>query len=86
MDDLNFNNIITYSAALGQSFRGGKWMGVATFSGMTEIIEDVDPPLTVGSGLTFQASNKTSLNTNIAIVLTESASDFSLGLGWNITL
>ncbi len=86
MDDLDFNNIITYSAALGQSFHDGKWMGIVSFSGITEIINEIDPPLTVGTGLTLQASNKMSLNSNLSFGLTESASDFSVGLGWSIKL
>jgi hypothetical protein len=86
MDDLDFNNIATYSAALGQSFRDGKWMGVISFSGITKIIDNVDPPLTVGTGINMQTSNKISLNSNLSFGLTESASDLSIGLGWSMKL
>lgn len=86
MADLDFNNIITYSAALGHSFLEGKWIGLLSFSGMTEIINNVNPPLTVGTGLTFQASDKVNLSSNLSFGLSESASDFSVGLGWNMKL
>jgi len=86
MDDLDFNNIITYSAALGQSFSNGKWMAIISFSGTTQIIDNIDPPLTLGSGVNMQASDKVSLNSNLSIGLTESASDVSIGVGWSLKL
>ena len=86
MDDLDFNNIVTYSAALGQSFSNGKWMGLISFSGTTQIIDNVDPPLTVATGVNMQTSDKVSLNSNLSIGLTESASDVSIGVGWSLKL
>ena len=86
MDDLVFNTIITYSDALGQSFSNGKWMGIISFSGTTQIIDNIDPPLTLGSGVNMQASDKVSLNSNLSIGLTESASDVSIGIGWSLKL
>lgn len=86
MDDLDFNNIVTYSAALGQSFSNGKWMGLISFSGTTQIIDNIDPPLTVGTGVNMQTSDKVSFNSNLSIGLTESASDVSIGVGWSLKL
>ncbi|NIT61273.1 MAG: hypothetical protein GWN00_35235 [Aliifodinibius sp.] len=86
MTDLDFNDIITYSAAIGKSFREGKWMGIISFSGITQIIDNVDPPLSVGTGINLQTSDKVSLNSNFTIGLTESASDVSIGVGWNLKL
>jgi hypothetical protein len=86
MDDLDFNNIVTYSTALGQSFRDGKWMGIISFSGITQIIDEIDPPLTVGTGINMQASDKLSLSSNLTVGLTESASDLGIGVGWSLKL
>lgn len=84
MDELNLNNLLSYSAALGHTFSNGKLMGTVSFMGSTEIIDDVDPPVNVGAGLNYRLSNATNLNTNILFGLTESASDFSIGVGWSV--
>ncbi|MCW9705711.1 transporter [Fodinibius salsisoli] len=86
MDDLNFNNILSYSTAIGQTFQNGKLRVVANFFGSTQIIDDIDPPLSTGVGFGFQTSTNVSLNTNLLIGLTESASDFNIGAGWSIKL
>lgn len=86
MDALNFNNILSYSAAMGRSFSSGKLMATANFFGSTEIIDGIDPPLSVGAGLNFQASSQINLNVNTLAGLTESAADFGVGLGWSIKL
>lgn len=86
MEDLDFNNILSYSAALGRSFQNSKWMATANFFGSTEIINGIDPPMSVGAGLNYQLSTKLSLNTNMLVGLTESASDFSIGIGWGVVL
>ncbi|MFH5832658.1 transporter [Halalkalibaculum sp. DA384] len=84
MDDLDFKNILSYSAALGQTFQEGKLMATASFFGSTQIIEDIDPPMNAGAGLSFQVAPNVALNTNLLVGLTESASDFSIGAGWSI--
>jgi hypothetical protein len=84
MDELNLNNMLSYSAAVGRTFSDGKLMGTVSFMGSTEIIDDVDPPVNVGAGLNYRISTATNLNTNILFGLTESASDFSIGAGWSI--
>lgn len=86
MDDLDFNNILSYSVAFGQNFQNGKWLATANFFGSTQIIEDIDPPLNAGGGLNFRASSNVNLNANLLFGLTESASDFSIGLGWSFKL
>lgn len=84
MDELDLNNLLSYSAAVGRTFSDGKLMGTLSFMGSTEIIDDVDPPVNVGAGLNYRVSTETNLNTNILFGLTESASDFSIGIGWSI--
>lgn len=86
MDELDFNNILTYSAAIGRSFKGGNLMTTASLFGSTEIIEGIDPPVSLGAGLSYQLSPQWGLNTNVLFGLTESASDFSIGLGWSVKL
>ncbi len=84
MNDLNLNNMLSYSAALGRMFKDGKWMTTASLFGSTEIIDEVDPPVSIGAGLNYRVSAQINLSTNMMIGLTESASDFSIGVGWSI--
>lgn len=86
MRDLDLNDILSYSAAIGHFFQSGKWLVTASFFGSTQIIDDIDPPLNAGGGISFQASPKVNLNTSVLFGLTESASDFSVGFGWSIIL
>ena len=84
MEDLDLNNIVSYSTALGRTFRDGKLMSTVSVMGSTEIINEVDPPMSVGAGLNYQMSTPVNLSTNVLVGLTESTSDFSIGVGWSI--
>lgn len=86
MDELDFNNIISYSGAVGKSFSDGDWMVTANFLGSTQIIDDIDPPINVGAGISNQVSSSFSVNANVQFGLSESASDFSIGFGWSFKL
>lgn len=86
MSELDINNMMSYSTGLGRSFIEGKLLGSFSFFGSTQIIDDIDPPLSVGTGLNYQLTNTISINGNALVGVSESASDFSIGLGWNITL
>lgn len=84
MDELDFNNILAYGASLGRSYQNGKLMAVANFFGSTRVINDVDPPVSTGVGISFQATSRFNINGNTQFGLTESASDFSIGFGWSL--
>lgn len=86
MDELDFNNILSYSLSLGHSYKSGKLMSVANFYGSTRAIDDVDPPLSTGVGISFQATSRLNINSNAQVGLTESASDVSIGFGWSLKL
>ena len=86
MNELDISNILSYSTGLGRSFMEGKLMGSFSFFGSTQIIDGIDPPLSLGTGLNYQITKKLSINGNALVGISESASDFSIGLGWNITL
>jgi hypothetical protein len=86
MEELNFNDMVSYSTGLGRSFGNAKLMAIGNFFGSTEIIDGVDPPMSVGAGLSYRPSTKLNFNTNVLMGLSESASDLSFGLGWSVTL
>jgi hypothetical protein len=86
MDELDFNNIFSYGISLGRSYRGGKLMAVVNIYGSTQVIDVVDPPVSAGAGIGIQLSTKVNINSHSQFGLTESASDFSIGLGWSVNL
>lgn len=86
MPDLELKDPLAYSIGLSRSLGQGKWFVNSTFSGYTEIIQDYDPPLNLGFGLGFFASERVSLNGTLSLGLSESSADQSFGLGWSIKL
>lgn len=86
MDELNLDDIISYGASVGRSYRDGKLMALASLYGSSTAIDGVDPPVSVGAGIGIQPTSTFNINGNIQFGLTESASDISLGLGWSINL
>lgn len=86
MPDLELEDPLSYSVGLSRSLGQGKWFINSTFSGYTEIIKDYDPPLNLGFGLGFFASDRVSLNGTFSLGLSESSADQSFGVGWNIKL
>lgn len=86
MPDLELKNALNYGAGIGKSLAGGKWMLLGSFFGMTEIIEDVDPPLSAGLGIGRQIGGRTNFNANIYFGLSESSSDVAVGAGWQVKL
>lgn len=86
LPDLELKDPLTYSLGIGRSLAGGSWMVNASFSGYTEIIEDYDPPMNLGFGIGYFASERVSLNTTASFGLSESSSDLAVGFGWNIRL
>ena len=86
LPDLKLQDPWAYSAGLGLSFAETKWLINTSYSAYTEIIDGFEPPQTLTLGMGHLLSNRASLNGNVSFGLTESSSDFSVGLGWSIQL
>jgi len=86
MDELDLKNPITVSVGVARTFRDGKWMASTSFFGSTGIVEDFDPPMSLGAGLGYFISSRTSLNSTITFGLSESSPDVSFGIGWSVRL
>ena len=88
MDDVALQNSVAYGVSLGRSFRGGRVGMLASLSGYTaSIVEDVDPPLQAGIGLSYSfGDGRYGLNVSTTLGLTESTPDASFALGWQIAL
>jgi len=84
LPELELKDTLSYSIALGQSLAGGKFALLASYSGYTQIIADVEPPSIIGLGLSYRIDSKKSFIVNSTFGLTESTPDFSVSLGWRI--
>ncbi|NGP76254.1 transporter [Balneolaceae bacterium YR4-1] len=86
LPDLELKDPLTYTVGVSKMLGTGKWMINTTYSGYTEIISGYEPPRTLNLGLGYFLSQRVSLNGTMGVGLSESSSDFSLGLGWMIRL
>ncbi len=86
LPELELKNPVGYSVAIGRPIASGKLSVLVSFSGSSEIVNDVEPPAQVGIGLNHRFSSGPSLNGGISIGVTESAPDFSVSFGWSIGL
>lgn len=86
LPDLELKDPVTYSLGLGKSLGDGNWLANITYSGYTEIIDGYDPPKSINIGIGHFLSQRVSINSSLALGLSESSSDFSLGFGWMIKL
>jgi len=84
LPDLELKDTVSYSIALGQPLSGGKYALLISYSGSTNIINEVASPSFLGFGFSYRIDAKKSLMLNASLGLTESVPDFSVSLGWNI--
>ena len=86
LPDLPLRNTFNYAVTVGRWLGAGQWSVSASVLGATEMIDGVDPPISVGVGLGYASEGGRMLNAGIGTGLTESASDLSTYLGWRIPL
>jgi len=86
LPDLELQNPVAYSIAAGRLFAAGKIGLLASLSGYTRILEDIDPPVQIGLGINYRLDSKRSLNGSAAFGVTESTPDFSISVGWSIAI
>jgi len=86
LPELELKNLVDYIVAIGRPIANNKLSIFVSFSGSSEIVNDVEPPAQVGIGLNHRFSSGPNLNGSISIGVTESAPDFSVSFGWSIGL
>jgi hypothetical protein len=84
LEDLQLKNPLTYRLTWGRSLSDSKYGIQLTASGSTEMIQNADPPVRVSFGIDYEVSPRTDILTDVTVGLTESASDFSISLGWQV--
>lgn len=86
LQDLEIKDPWSYALSAGLPFSRGKVSLLISYFGMTEIIEGIEPPSSLGLGLSFKVASKSSLMLNGVFGLSESSPDFSVSLGWSFGL
>lgn len=86
MDELKLKNAVSYGAGIGHKSAYTNWIISGSFRGSTPLIEDIDPPISINLGAAYSYPNSKSIYVNVMIGLSESAPDFSAGIGWNFIL
>jgi hypothetical protein len=86
MPGLRLKDALAYRIALVRPLPGGRMSWIASFSGYSEILADVEPPAHVTLGINYRLNPRTSLNGSAAMGVTETSADFSLSLGWQVGL
>ncbi len=84
LPDLELRDAWAYGISIGHAFGDGRFAVLASYSGFTEVISGVEPPSSLGLGLSIKVGRMTSLMLQSALGLSESAPDLSLSLGWSI--
>lgn len=84
LPDLELRNAWAYGISIGHAFGAGRFAVLASYSGTTEVIAGVEPPSSLGVGLSIKVGRLTSLMLQGAFGLSEAAPDLSLSLGWSI--
>jgi len=81
--ELDIKSPWVYSVSAGLPFAAGKSALLVSYFGMTEIIEGVAPPSSMGLGLSFKVGPKTSLTLSGSFGLSEASPDFAASVGWS---
>jgi hypothetical protein len=84
LPDLELRNAWAFGISIGHSFGDGRLAVLASYAGCSEVVDGVEPPSSLGLGLSIKLGRLTSLMLQSAFGLSESTPDLSLSLGWSI--
>jgi hypothetical protein len=84
MPDLAFKNALGYGLAYSRSVSSGRWSVLGSVNGMTTVLENTSAPVQLGIGLTRFLDTGHSFTVTVGAGLTETAPDFSVGVGWRL--
>ena len=82
LPDLDFEDPVLYSFAVGHTLADGEWGVLASLSGNSRTIERVDPPMQVSLAGNYRVSTDIHLMGSVAVGLTETSPDFVVSFGW----
>lgn len=83
-DGIDLHNAFEYGFAVGRSLASGRLSALASVAGFTSIVDGVAAPAQVGLAISYRTNSGRAVSGNASIGLTDSASDFGLGIGWRL--
>lgn len=86
LSDLEFEDALAYSLAVGHEVGRGHYSFVAGLHGLTEIVDGVDGPVQLSVTGNRKVGDNRSFRLTFAGGLTESAPDLAVSLGWSVGL
>ncbi len=84
LPELELKDALTYGVGLGSVFGEGPWGWSLSLMGATEIIEGIDPPVSLGGDVLLTSESGRSLRAGLRVGLTEASSDFAASVGWSL--
>jgi hypothetical protein len=84
MPDLELADGLGYGLGASLPFADGQATGLLSLSGMTSIIESMDPPVSLSGSIGYRVRDPLFVSIGASVGLTESASDFAAYLGWSV--
>ncbi len=86
LPDLELKDAVAYGAAVGSAIGKSRFGWSMSLLGSTEIIEGIDPPVSLGGSLYLTSVSRRNLSLGLRFGLTESAADVSVSVGWGVPL
>jgi len=86
LPELELKGSVLYSVGVSRSLWDARGSVVVTLAGASRIMDSVDPPLSLGVGLSYLPRAGRSLSLGASVGLTEASPDFSSWVGWGVGL
>lgn len=86
LPELELKDGLSYGLGVGFPLKEGRASALLTFSGMTETISTVDPPMSLGASVGWSVGDRGFMNVGAGAGLTESSADFFAQVGWSLRL
>jgi hypothetical protein len=86
MPELELRNGLSYALGVSTPVFSGRGSLMGMVSGMSKVIETMDPPVTVTASLGRSVGDRTLVSATAGLGLTESAPDVYAAIGWSIRL
>lgn len=87
MPDLPLRNLTTVAMGLGRSLdRQGRVSALTTLTAATALVDNIDPPVALGLSIGLAVAERRYVTVSGAAGLTESAPDWSISVGWRVSL
>ncbi|MDE3174343.1 MAG: hypothetical protein KGN74_14840 [Gemmatimonadota bacterium] len=82
MPALELLDNVVYGLGVGQASNDGRWSMLASASGSSQVIRNVEPPVSAGVSVGFRPGTAQSFTVGLSFGLTESAAKVATTLGW----